>query len=278
MTAIRSGTLTALFLYDVAEAARLGDIGSAVASACTGAAGATAGHAGLHPVRPAAADHRRRSARPHRRRGQRRPLQGVRLRRDLRGDLAGRCPRPGRSSCSTASLARRARPLAGEADVSAASSSPAFAGCDGAAHDFITEDYLVFSITALDDHVVVGRPSSRPWSRHRPAAPRRARAAQPPGARGGAAPPHLVSRNDLVIPTWSAAFVYDNERGAQAVLEILEFANSQLLEFRYYDGLLDARAGADLRPAAGAGLVQRVEPALRAAARECTRSSSTSTS
>ena len=31
-----------------------------------------------------------------------------------------------------------------------------------------------------------------------------------------------------------------HRRGAQAALEILEFANSQLLEFRYYDQLLDA--------------------------------------
>jgi hypothetical protein len=44
---------------------------------------------------------------------------------------------------------------------------------------------------------------------------------------------------DLVVPTWNAAFVYDTESGAQAALEILEFANSQLLEFRYYDELLD---------------------------------------
>jgi hypothetical protein len=44
---------------------------------------------------------------------------------------------------------------------------------------------------------------------------------------------------DLVVPTWNAAFVYDTEAGVVAALEILEFANSQLLEFRYYDGLLD---------------------------------------
>src|SRR5205823_11494339 len=31
----------------------------------------------------------------------------------------------------------------------------------------------------------------------------------------------------------------DTPTGAQAALEILEFANSQLLEFRYYDELLD---------------------------------------
>jgi hypothetical protein len=45
--------------------------------------------------------------------------------------------------------------------------------------------------------------------------------------------------NDLVIPTWNAAFVYDTLAGAQAAVEIAEFANSQLLQFRYYDELLD---------------------------------------
>jgi len=52
---------------------------------------------------------------------------------------------------------------------------------------------------------------------------------------------HRISylADDLVIPTWNAAFVYDTPGGAQAALEILEFANSQLLEFRYYDEPLD---------------------------------------
>lgn len=45
---------------------------------------------------------------------------------------------------------------------------------------------------------------------------------------------------DLVVPTWNAAFVYDTEGGAAGVLELIEFANSQLLEYRYYDALLDA--------------------------------------
>jgi hypothetical protein len=34
--------------------------------------------------------------------------------------------------------------------------------------------------------------------------------------------------------------VYDTSAGAPGGLEILEFVNSQLLEFRYYDQLLDA--------------------------------------
>ena len=46
---------------------------------------------------------------------------------------------------------------------------------------------------------------------------------------------HRISyyQTDVVIPTWSSAFVYDTAAGAAGVLEILEFANSQLLEFRY---------------------------------------------
>jgi hypothetical protein len=57
---------------------------------------------------------------------------------------------------------------------------------------------------------------------------------------------HRISylSDDLVIPTWNAALVYDTPAGAQASLEILEFANSQLLEFRYYDLLLDAELAA----------------------------------
>jgi hypothetical protein len=53
---------------------------------------------------------------------------------------------------------------------------------------------------------------------------------------------HRISyyATDVVIPTWSSALVYDTEDGARGALEILEFANSQLLEFRYYDQLLDA--------------------------------------
>lgn len=45
--------------------------------------------------------------------------------------------------------------------------------------------------------------------------------------------------DDLVIPSWNAAFVLDTPAGAEATTEILEFANSQLLQFRYYDQRLD---------------------------------------
>jgi hypothetical protein len=53
---------------------------------------------------------------------------------------------------------------------------------------------------------------------------------------------HRVSylTDDLVVPAYNAAFVLDTEAGALGVLEILEFVNSQLLEFRYHDELLES--------------------------------------
>jgi hypothetical protein len=44
--------------------------------------------------------------------------------------------------------------------------------------------------------------------------------------------------NDLLIVTWMAAFVYDSPEGALPILQILEYANTQLLELRHYDDLL----------------------------------------
>jgi len=43
---------------------------------------------------------------------------------------------------------------------------------------------------------------------------------------------------DLLVVAWMAAFVYDNPEGAAPMLQLLEYANTQLLEFRYYDNLL----------------------------------------
>ena len=43
---------------------------------------------------------------------------------------------------------------------------------------------------------------------------------------------------DLAVIGWHAAFLYDTPEGAQPSIQLLEYANSQLLEFRYYDELL----------------------------------------
>jgi hypothetical protein len=44
--------------------------------------------------------------------------------------------------------------------------------------------------------------------------------------------------NDLVVVGWNAALVCDTPAGAETSIQILEYANSQLLEFRHYDELL----------------------------------------
>ena len=43
---------------------------------------------------------------------------------------------------------------------------------------------------------------------------------------------------DLTVIGWNAAFLYDSSLGAQTAIQLLEYANSQLLEFRHYDELL----------------------------------------
>jgi hypothetical protein len=44
--------------------------------------------------------------------------------------------------------------------------------------------------------------------------------------------------NDLAVIGWNAAFLYDSTSGAETTIQLLEYANSQLLEFRFYDDLL----------------------------------------
>jgi hypothetical protein len=102
---------------------------------------------------------------------------------------------------------------------------------------FLSEDYLVFAVTGGDgtpaDHVLTAHGSEIAQllrgEREALSALERDEVLR-----------HRISyfATDLIVPTWNAAFVYDTETGAQAVLDIIEFANSQLLEFRYYDQLL----------------------------------------
>ena len=44
--------------------------------------------------------------------------------------------------------------------------------------------------------------------------------------------------DDLAVIGWNAAFLYDTNAGAETAIQLLEYANSQLLEFRHYDELL----------------------------------------
>ena len=44
--------------------------------------------------------------------------------------------------------------------------------------------------------------------------------------------------SDLAVIGWNAAFIYDTAQGAETAIQLLQYANSQLLEFRHYDELM----------------------------------------
>ncbi len=44
--------------------------------------------------------------------------------------------------------------------------------------------------------------------------------------------------NDLLVVSWTAALVYDTPESSGPTIQLLEYANSQLLEFRHYDHVL----------------------------------------
>ncbi len=44
--------------------------------------------------------------------------------------------------------------------------------------------------------------------------------------------------NDLIVAGWNAAFIFDTPAGGEPTIRLLEYANSQLLQFRHYDEIL----------------------------------------
>ncbi len=65
--------------------------------------------------------------------------------------------------------------------------------------------------------------------------------------------------NDLAVIGWNAAFIYDTPSGAETAIQLLQYANSQLLEFRHYDELLtrELENVYDFLDAGGTGLWSR---------------------
>jgi hypothetical protein len=65
--------------------------------------------------------------------------------------------------------------------------------------------------------------------------------------------------NDLAVIGWNAAFIYDTAAGAETAVQLLQYANSQLLEFRHYDEFLtrELQSVYDFLDAGGTGLWSR---------------------
>jgi len=113
---------------------------------------------------------------------------------------------------------------------------------DMLSRDWLSEDYLIFHVREIETEN--GRTPSVPELIHMHGA-RIAQVVR--GDTGHLAESEcnevLQSRisyyaNDLAVIGWNAAFVYDSKAGAETAVQLLEYANSQLLEFRHYDELL----------------------------------------
>ena len=111
----------------------------------------------------------------------------------------------------------------------------------GARSSFLSEDYFVFAVTALDQPA----PAEQLLELYGIEIAQLLRGERQPLSRQERDEilRHRLSylADDLVIPAWNAAFIYDTEAAALATMEILELANSHLLEFRYHDDLLDSQ-------------------------------------
>ncbi len=72
--------------------------------------------------------------------------------------------------------------------------------------------------------------------------------------------------NDLTVIGWNAAFLYDSTTGAETIIQLLEYANSQLLEFRHYDEFLtrELQSVYDFMENGSTGILARWRTAKRA--------------
>lgn len=117
------------------------------------------------------------------------------------------------------------------------------AAFDEPRRQFLSEDYYVFGVSALDEAMN----AETLLDRHGGDIATLLRGERSTLARQER---DEVLRNrlsyfddDLVVPTWASAFIYDRPAGIDGALDIFELANSQLLTFRYYDDLLDRELG-----------------------------------
>jgi hypothetical protein len=106
----------------------------------------------------------------------------------------------------------------------------------------VTEDYIVYRVTSLRDSA--GQPFPTEALRDEDVVPLLLNESRPlsPAARKELLP-HRFSYyiDDLAIITWDNALVVDPSAELETDVQfILEFANAQLLELRYYDAVLDA--------------------------------------
>ena len=112
---------------------------------------------------------------------------------------------------------------------------------------WLSEDYYVIHITDAHegedgdrgDSIPAAAMLPEPWRAHRADRARRIRPLSPnPNATKRCTARISYYPSDLLVAGWVAALVYDTPESASAIVQLLEYANSQLLEYRHYDEVL----------------------------------------
>ncbi|MCL2659697.1 MAG: hypothetical protein FWD64_04165 [Acidobacteriaceae bacterium] len=104
--------------------------------------------------------------------------------------------------------------------------------------EFLNEDYFIFHLREASGH-----PTASQLIQDHGAHIAQVVRGDPSPLSDGECQEVLQSRisyypDDLAVIGWNAALVYDSPAGAETAIQLLEYANSQLLEFRHYDELL----------------------------------------
>jgi hypothetical protein len=104
--------------------------------------------------------------------------------------------------------------------------------------EWLSEDYFIFHVREI-----AGAPSAEELCHTQGAQIARVVRGETAQLSDGERNEILQSRisyypNDLSVIGWNAAFLYDTPAGAETAIQLLEYANSQLLEFRHYDEFL----------------------------------------
>jgi hypothetical protein len=107
--------------------------------------------------------------------------------------------------------------------------------------NWLTEDYFIFHVMEIE-----GNPAAREVLRqHQVEVAQIVRGEDRPLSDGERAEILQSAMSyypsDLVVIGWNGAFLYDTAAGGETTIQLLEYANSQLLEFRYYDEVLTRR-------------------------------------
>jgi len=104
--------------------------------------------------------------------------------------------------------------------------------------DWLSEDYFIFHVRQI-----AGNPSAADLVRTDGARIAQIVRGETAELSDGERQEILQSRisyypSDVAVIGWNAAFLYDSPTGAETAIQLLEYANSQLLEFRHYDEFL----------------------------------------